>query len=70
MGKNRNMRGYYGTFLGFVLFQKLCANGPPTETFIVWDESSPLGPVDPASLMKLLRTGYIIDVDFSIEAHH
>jgi len=68
MGKNHNIRGYYGTFLGFVLFKKLCANGRPTEAFIVWDESSPPGPDDPASLMKLRRTGYIIDVDYPMEA--
>jgi len=34
-----------------------CANSPPTEAFIVWDESSPPGPDD-----------YLIDVDYPMEA--
>jgi hypothetical protein len=42
------------------------AEGGP-EAFIVWDESSPPGPDDPASLMKLRRTGYIIDVDYPMD---
>ncbi len=46
-----------------------CANGPPPETFIIYDESSLPSADDPASLLKLRRTGYIIDADYPIETY-
>ena len=45
------------------------ANGPPTETIIIYDESSAPSADDPASLLTLRRTGYIIDPDYPVEAY-
>ncbi len=43
------------------------ANGPPPEAFIFYDESSSPSADDPASLLKIRRTGYIIDADYPID---
>ena len=54
------------------------ANGPPTESFIIYDESPSPGADDPASLLilrctggisllMLRRTGYIIDADYQMQ---
>jgi hypothetical protein len=51
---------------------------PPTESFIIYDESSSPGADDPASLLilrctlaifllMLRRTGYLIDADYPID---
>ena len=56
------------------------ANGPPTESFIIYDESSSPGADDPASLLilrrtgaisllMLRRTGYLMDADYPIETY-
>jgi hypothetical protein len=39
------------------------ANGPPSEAFIISDESSSPSADDPSSFLTLRRTGYIIDAD-------
>ena len=56
------------------------AKNPPTESFIIYDESSSPCAEDPASLLiprrtnaisllMLRRTGYIIDADYPMETY-
>ena len=57
-----------------------CANSPPTESVIIYDECSSPGADDPASLLilrctggisllMLRRTGYIIDADYPMQTY-